>query len=88
MFRLHALGIPVIALMGRSLSEAQEELLACSNAKLLTLLLDGDEPGREAAQGMLPRLARNWFVHHAELTDGGQPDTVDESELRRLLWML
>ena len=86
-FRLHALGIPAVALMGRTLSEAQEELLACSNAKLLTLLLDGDEPGREAAQAILPRLAGNSFVYHAELPEGEQPDTVDEKELRRLLWL-
>ena len=87
-FRLHALGVPAVALMGRTLSEAQEELLACSNAKLLTLLLDGDEPGREAAEALLPRLARNSFVYHAELPEGEQPDTVDEKELRRLLWLL
>ena len=32
-FRLHALGIPAVALMGRTLSGAQEELLACSGAR-------------------------------------------------------
>ena len=87
-FRLHALGIPAVALMGRTLSTAQEELLACSGARFLTLLLDGDEPGRTAAQALLPRVARNWFVYHAELPDGQQPDTVDEQELRRMLWAL
>ncbi len=87
-FRLHALGIPAVALMGRTLSSAQEELLACSSARFLTLLLDGDEPGRMAAQALLPRATRNWFVYHSELPDGQQPDTVDEKELRRVLWTL
>ncbi len=87
-FRLYALGIPAVALMGRTLSRAQEELLACSGARFLTLLLDGDEPGRKAAQALLPRLTRNWFVYQALLPDGQQPDTVDEEELRRVLWAL
>ena len=86
-FRLHALGFAAVALMGRTLSEAQEELLVCSGARFLTLLLDGDKPGREAADEMLPRLSRNCFVFRAELPDGEQPDTVDAVELNRLLWM-
>lgn len=87
-FRLHSLGIPAVALMGRTLSRAQEELLACSGARFLTLLLDGDKPGRMAAQALLPRVTRNWFVYHAELPDGQQPDTVDEEKLWRVLWAL
>ena len=85
-FRLHALGISAVALMGRTLSKEQEELLACSSARFMTLLLDGDEAGRAAAQALLPTVTRNWFVYHAELPDGQQPDTVDEEELRKLLW--
>jgi len=87
-FRLHALGIPAVALMGRTLSKAQEELLACSQARFLTLFLDGDEAGREAAQALLPHVTRNWYAYCAELPDGEQPDTVDEGELRRLLWFM
>ena len=85
-FRLHALGIAAVALMGRTLSKEQEELLACSSARFVTVLLDGDEAGRTAAQTILPQLNRNWFAFHALLPDGQQPDTVDEVELRKLLW--
>jgi DNA primase len=84
-FRLWELGIAAVALMGRSLSIMQEQLLAASDARYLTLLLDGDEPGRTAATALLPRLARTWFVRSVDLPAGTQPDTVDETTLRALL---
>lgn len=84
-FRLHRLDVPAVALLGRSLSTRQEELLLASGVKRLTLLLDGDPPGREAAKELLPRLARAFFVRVAELPDGTQPDTLAEETLRALL---
>ena len=48
-FRLHALDVPAIALMGRTLSAEQETLLLDSGVRMLDfLMLDGDRPGREA----------------------------------------
>ena len=87
-FRLHALGVPAVALMGCTLSPMQEEHLACSEARFLTLMLDGDDPGRSATAELIPRLVRNWYVHSAVLPDGEQPDTVETDELRRVLWSL
>lgn len=84
-FRLHALGIPACALLGRDLSARQEELLAASGAKRVVLLLDGDGPGKEAATAILPRLARRFFVRVVELPEDAQPDTLEEKELRNLL---
>lgn len=75
-FRLHALGIPAVALMGRSLSGEQEELLTAHGADRLILLLDGDAPGRAATAELLPRLARRFFVLTPSLPDGSAPDTV------------
>ena len=80
-FRLDALGIASVALMGRTLSEEQEKIIGYSRANHVTLLLDGDEPGRTATAEILPRLARNLFVHAPILPDGAEPDTMDEDSL-------
>ncbi len=84
-FRLHALGIPAVALLGRSLSPSQLRLLIESGVRNVTLLLDGDEAGRTAAAELLPRLASHFFVRVVNLTDGGEPDTLPEEELKKLL---
>lgn len=84
-FRLHALGIAAVALMGSTASAAQIALLEASAAKRLTLLMDGDAAGHAAAASLLPQLARRFFVRVAELADGAQPDTVGDDELRRIL---
>ena len=73
-------------LMGRSLSDEQIELLHQSGVRFLTVLLDGDEPGRTGACAMMARLAREPFrVKFALLPEGSEPDTVDELVLRELL---
>jgi DNA primase len=80
-FRLDALGIASVALMGRTLSDEQEEIIRRSHADNVTLLLDGDEAGRAATEEILPRLARHMFVHAPTLPDGAEPDTMDEDTL-------
>ncbi|MGE5271709.1 MAG: CHC2 zinc finger domain-containing protein, partial [Thiohalocapsa sp.] len=47
-FRLHALGMPVAALMGSSVSEAQLAVLRERGTRRVTLLLDGDDAGGAA----------------------------------------
>jgi DNA primase len=84
-FRLHSLNFHAVALMGRTLSNTQEELLTRSGAKRLTLLLDGDEPGRAAAQELLSRLSRKLSVRVLRLPADSQPDTVDQDVLLKLL---
>lgn len=84
-FRLSDLGFLAVALLGSSLSKRQEGLIISSGASRITLLLDGDRAGREAALEMLPRLARQKFVRVAELPEGEQPDTASEPLLRSLL---
>jgi DNA primase len=84
-FRLHALAVPTIALMGRTLSPEQETLLIDSGVRRLTLLLDGDRPGREATLELLPRLACPFFIRVVHLPDGAQPDTVPEKFLLEVL---
>lgn len=84
-FRLHSLGVPAVALMGRTLSNTQADLLAQSGAKHLTLLLDGDEPGRTASQELLALLSRKFSVRVVDLPADTQPDTAEESLLKELL---
>jgi DNA primase len=84
-FRLHALAIPAVALLGRSLSPSQLRLLVESGVRNVTLLLDGDEAGRTAAAELLPRLASHCFVRVVNLPNAGEPDTLAEEELKKLL---
>jgi DNA primase len=84
-FRFHTLGMPAVALMGRTLSAEQEKLLIESGVRMLTLLLDGDGPGREATEQLLPRLAARFFVRVTSLPDGAEPDTVPEQFLLEVL---
>lgn len=85
--RLHGERIPAVGLMGGSISERQIVLLLehCPNLRFVTVMLDGDEPGREAAQKVAARIAQNWWTRIVHLPDGVQPDTIDGAELERLL---
>ena len=57
-FRLHALGVSAVSLMGRTLSVEQETLLIESGVRMLTLMLDGDRPGREATDELAAAACR------------------------------
>ena len=80
-FRLHALNVPAIALMGTSLSETQLDLLCQSGTRILTLFLDADRAGQRATDDLLPRLSALFFVRTPALPDGESPDTVSEDLL-------
>jgi len=83
--RLHGLGVPVVALMGSSISVEQASLLRDAGVVRVSLMLDGDAPGQAAALAMLPGLARSFHVRLCELPKGEQPDTVDDAILRALV---
>ena len=53
--------------MGSSISEEQVRLLKehCPDLRFVTVMLDGDEPGREAAQKVAARIAQNWWTRIA-----------------------
>lgn len=77
-------GIPnVVGLMGRTLSETQENLLA--RFTRLVLMLDPDEPGREAQAAIAPRLMANHYLRTVNLPDGKQPDSLSSEEIQTIL---
>lgn len=80
-FRLHALNVPAVALMGTSLSDPQMDLLGQSEARQFTLLLDADRAGRKATTDLLPRLSSLFFVRSPALPDNESPDTVQDDML-------
>ena len=71
--------------MGRALSAEQETLLIESGVRMLTLMLDGDAPGRKATDELVPRLAEHFFVRAVRLPDQAKPDTVPEQFLLEVL---
>jgi DNA primase len=77
-------GYPAVALMGSSMSEAQERII-CANWRRVILLLDGDDAGRTGAADILPRLARHVFVRHINLPDDTQPDHLTPDGLAHIL---
>jgi len=83
--RLHALGLPVVALMGWSASADQIALLRDRGTRFITLLLDGDDAGRRGRERVLPDLAASFFARAPLLPDGQKPDTLGEAELRQLV---
>ena len=74
----------VVALMGSSLSEQQERLLV-GRFRKVSLLLDGDAPGRAGAEEISARLIRRVHVRIVEPPDGKQPDQLDGEQIGGLL---
>jgi DNA primase len=78
-------GFPCVALMGSTMSKAQEELLREQFGHVV-VMLDGDEAGRVAAERIADRLQRVVYqVNVIALPEGAQPDQLSIDELRRLL---
>jgi len=84
--RVHQAGYPnVVALMGVSLSDVQEQLLRERFPKLV-LMLDGDEAGRRASQHLAARLRGNVSLSVVEVPSGRQPDQLSSEEMESLLF--
>jgi DNA primase len=79
-------GYPCVALMGSSLSKAQERLLVEHNFGEVVLMLDGDEAGRNATEEIADRLQGVIFsVKTIELGDSKQPDQHSANEICAVL---
>jgi DNA primase len=87
--RVWQAGFPnVVALMGSSMSEAQEELIvnAVGPHGLVALMLDEDEAGWKGSEEALARLSSRVYVWVIGLgEEGRQPDHLSHDEIRTLL---
>ena len=83
--RVHQAGFPwVVALMGSSLSAAQESGLL-HHFERIVLMLDGDAAGRKASEAIATRLSSWRSVQVVRVPDDSQPDQLSSSTIRRLL---
>jgi DNA primase len=83
--RVHQAGYHnVVALMGVSLSELQEQTLL-QRFRHLVLMLDGDETGRRASQQLAARLLGKVSLSVAAVPSGSQPDQLSSEEIDRIL---
>jgi DNA primase len=82
-------GFPcVVAIMGSSLSEAQESLIvkAAGSDRKVLLMFDEDGAGRAGREKTAVRLARSVQVRLIELeVEGAQPDHLPVGEIRALI---
>jgi len=83
--RVHQAGYHnVVALMGDSLSEVQEQLLL-ERFQQLVLMLDGDEAGQRASQQLAARLRGKVSLSTVGVPSGWQPDQLSSEEIARIL---
>jgi DNA primase len=83
-FRLYQADYTAIALMGSSISKAQEQLIL-SLDKQLILLFDGDKAGRQATKKAIKIFKGKVPLKVKYLPQGIQPDNLKEHELKKLL---
>ena len=80
-FKLHQAGLPcIVALMGSSLSPYQESLLQ-KHFSAITLMLDGDDAGRNATEKISSRLRSKLALKVIEVPAGSQPDQLSTEQL-------
>ena len=83
--RLHALGIPCVALMGTEMSETQLNRITELTDRVL-LFLDNDEAGRRGTEMLKARLVDRMFVGVIGYPDQrSEPELYTDSELEELV---
>ena len=81
---VHQAGLPcVVALMGCTLSQHQEQLLQ-QHFQEVILLLDGDRAGRAAGVAIAARLCSKISTRLVEIPSGTQPDQLGADQIRCL----
>jgi DNA primase len=74
----------VVALMGSTLSQCQSDLLT-ARFDAVTLMLDGDAPGRRAADVIENSLGSKMPVYRVDVGEARQPDQMKSPEINALV---
>jgi DNA primase len=74
----------VVALMGSTLSQRQSDLLT-DRFEAVTLMLDGDPPGRPAADMIEKALGSRMLVNRVDVGEARQPDQMKSPEINALV---
>jgi DNA primase len=74
----------VVALMGSTLSQRQSDLLT-DRFEAVTLMLDGDAPGRRAAEMIEKSLGSKMPVKRVDVGEARQPDQMKSPEINALV---
>lgn len=84
--RLCSLDYPAVAVLGRSIAPEQIKLLKQAGIRFATVLLDGNDAGRDAAPRVAAALAHGGlYARIVYLPDGTDPASVDQATLESLL---
>jgi DNA primase len=84
-FKVHQAGFSnVVALMGSTLSDPQQELLL-GHADRIALMFDGDDAGIKCLRDFYGRLRRRLYLREIHLESGEQPDALSDDRIRELL---
>lgn len=76
--------MPVVALMGSTMSACQQDLLR-ENFDAVILMLDGDEAGRSATGVIAECLSRWVSVNIAKVPAGSQPDQLSAEQIQQII---
>jgi DNA primase len=80
----HAEDWAIVSPMGRSISEAQIELLHEHGFTHVIVIADGDTPGREGARSIASALSPSLWVRVIDLPDGQKPHHLDQETFHQL----
>lgn len=85
--RLHQAGVPVVALMGASCSEAQARLVLRLTQRYgrIFVMPDGDDAGEKCAQSVVTQVCAERMVRWVRLSHKQEPDAMDEATLQKKL---
>jgi len=78
----HATHVPAVSAMGRTISEAQVELLRELGIAKIIVVFDGDEPGRQGGRDAAAALAPHFWTRVVDLPFGSKPHHFDWETFR------